>query len=82
MTTDLVYVPFTAKNSTTGKVLLDRFHLNHRPSDFPIITVYFFLVTDDEDHICLGLPAGCSYRALYVRHVHAFPARIQQSTER
>ena len=35
-----------------------------------------------EDRFCLGLPPGCTYRALHVGHVHAFSTRIQQSFER
>ena len=38
--------------------------------------------TGHEDHFCLGLPRGYSYRALYIGHVLACSTRIQQSLER
>ena len=38
--------------------------------------------TGHEDHFCLGLPHGYSYRALYIGHVPACSTRIQQSLER
>ena len=75
-----LYFSFTVKYSREIRIKrIFHFFLSLSSLLKHLVLLLCFPTDHEERYICLGLPVACFYhdRALHVRHVHAFPSRIQ-----